>query len=126
MPSSPSPGKIGLNKAATATGHDVHFSGVLISSSHHDGAKLLNQALDRHHGGAINRFGRARTPTKCSLWRDAVEAGQNPGGYWGAEPLPRPMREVFSEVDMLSHLIGAAYPADVRCLRQLETVKAQL
>jgi hypothetical protein len=123
--------KLGLKEAAAASEHDLHASGVMLAGKHHDGAKLLHKALDRRHRIAINQFTRANSPNEVgALWQDAVQRGEIPGAYWAVLTHPATsdalVREVFSEVHMLSHLVGAANRADIRRLRQLETENADL
>jgi hypothetical protein len=124
-------GKIGLKEAATASEHDVHASGVLVAGKHRDGAKLLHKALDRRHRLAISRFDKAKSVEEVrALWRKCVQAGDIPAAYWAALTHPEAndalVREIFTEVHMLSHLVGAANRADIRRLRQLETDNAAL
>jgi hypothetical protein len=123
--------KLCFSEAATATDHELHATGVLIAGKHNDSAKLLHKALDRRHRVAINRFARAKSMNEVrTLWQEAVQAGEIPGAYWAAltHPLTNDalVREVFSEVHMLSHLVGAANRADIRRLRQLEAENADL
>jgi hypothetical protein len=123
--------KLSINEAATATEHELHASSVLIAGKHTESAKLLHKALDRRHRVAINRFARAKSVSEVrALWEEAVQAGEIPGAYWAAltHPLTNDalVREVFSEVHMLSHLVGAANRADIRRLRQLEAENAGL
>lgn len=123
--------KLGLKEATTASEHDLHASGVLLASQRHGGAKLLHKALDRRHHISINQFGKAKTPEGvCALWQGAVRRGEIPGAYWAALTHPATndslLRDVFAEVHMLSHLVGAANRADIRRLRQLESEKAEL
>ena len=123
--------KLGLKEAETATEHDLHKSGVLFAGKRHDGAKMLQKALDRKHRLAVNQFGRARTPDEVrSSWQDAAQRGEIPGAYWAALTHPATndalVREISAEVHMLSHLVGAANRADIRRLRQLEAENAEL
>jgi hypothetical protein len=123
--------KLGLKEAAIASEHDLHASGVMLAGKHHDGAKLLHKALDRRHRVAINQFARAKGLNEVrALWQEAVQRGEIPGAYWAALTHPATndalVREVFSEVHMLSHLVGAANRADIRRLRQLEAENADL
>jgi hypothetical protein len=124
-------GKLGLPQAENATEHDVHASGVLLAGKRHGGAKLVQRALDRKHRVAINQFARAKTICEVrALWREAVQRGEIPGAYWAALTHPATndilVREIFAEVHMLSHLVGAANRADIRRLRQLEAENAAL
>jgi Uncharacterized protein conserved in bacteria (DUF2325) len=124
-------GKLGLNETGTATEHDLHASGVLLAAKRHDGAKLLQKELDRKHRVAINQFARVKTTNEVrALWQEAVQRGEIPGAYWAALTHPATndalVREIFSEVHMLSHLVGAANRADIRRLRRLEAENGEL
>ncbi len=86
---------------------------------------------DRRRRVAISQFERAKSIGEVrALWQDAMQRGEIPGAYWAALTHPATndalMREVFSEVHMLSHLVGAANRADIRRLRQLEAENAEL
>jgi len=123
--------KLGRREATTSSEHDLHASGVLLANQRNGGAKLLHKALDRRHRISINHFNRAKTTQAVrAAWKEAVQRGEIPGAYWAALTHPATgdglVREIFAEVHMLSHLVGAANRADIRRLRQLETDKAEL
>jgi hypothetical protein len=123
--------KIGRKEVIGASDHDVHASAVLVAGKHHEGAKLLHKVLDRRHKVAISQFDKAKTTAEVrELWREASERGDIPGAYWAALSHPACndalVREIFAEVHMLSHLVGAANRVDIRRLRQLETENAEL
>jgi Uncharacterized protein conserved in bacteria (DUF2325) len=123
--------KLGLKEATTASEHDVHASGVLIASRRHGGAKQLHKALDRRHRLSINQFDKAKTTEEVrASWKEAMQRGEIPGAYWAALTHPATndvlLRDIFADVHMLSHLVGAANRADIRRLQQLETEKAEL
>jgi len=123
--------KLGRKEVIGASEHDVHASAVLVAGKHQDGAKLLHKALDRRHRIAISQFDKAKTLAEVrALWREASDRGDIPGAYWAALTHPacddRLVQEIFAEVHMLSHLVGAANRADIRRLRQLEQEKAEL
>ena len=72
-------GKLGLKEATTASEHDVHASGVLITSRRHGGAKLLHKALDRRHRLLINQFDKAKTTEEVrASWKEAMQRGETP------------------------------------------------
>jgi hypothetical protein len=123
--------KLGRTSAPDATEHDMHASAVLLAGKRHDGAKLLHKTLDRRHRAAIGKFDQAKTVQEVrSLWQEALKRGDVPGAYWAALTHPACnhalVREIFAEVHMLSHLVGASNRADIRRLRQLENDKAAL
>jgi hypothetical protein len=111
--------------------HDLHRRGVALAGQRDGAAKLLHKALDRKHRTLIARFDRAGTVDEVRAeWRDAVKRGDIPGGYWAAMTHPAAndalVREIFGEVHMLSHLVGAANRADIRRLAELEAENDQL
>jgi hypothetical protein len=123
--------KLGQKDAATASEHDLHASGVVIAGQRHNGAKLLHKTLDRRHRVSINQFDKAKTAEEVrATWKGALQRGDIPGAYWAALSHPATnealLREIFADVHMLSHLVGAANRADIRRLRQLENTNAEL
>jgi hypothetical protein len=111
--------------------HDLHGQGVLMAGLRDQRGKLLQKALDRRHRAAIARFERAGTVDEVrALWREAARQGAIPGAYWAAMTHAATndalIREIFGEVHMLSHLVGAANRADIRRLGELETENAGL
>ena len=123
--------KLGRDDWTTASEHDLHASAVLIAAQRHEGAKLLHKALDRRYRVSINQFDRAKTPEEVrAVWKDAVQRGDIPGAYWATLTHPATnnalLREIFGDVHMLSHLVGAANRADIRRLRQLEEANIEL
>ena len=80
---------------------------------------MLQRALDRRHRSAVAEFGRARTTEDLkALWAAAVQRAEIPGAYWAVLTHPRAteklVQDVFAEVHILSHLVGAANRADIR------------
>jgi hypothetical protein len=123
--------KLGRDEATTASEHDLHASAVVVAAQRHEGAKLLHKALDRRYRAAINQFDRAKTPEEVRrVWKEAVQRSDIPGAYWASLTHPATnhalLKEIFAEVHMLSHLVGAANRADIRRLRQLEETNAEL
>jgi hypothetical protein len=111
--------------------HDLHGQGVLLAGLRDGRAKLLHKALDRRHRVALSRFDQAGSADEVrTLWRQAVKQGEIPGAYWAAITHPATdgalIREIFGEVHMLSHLVGAANRADIRRLSELEAENAAL
>ena len=106
-----------------ASDHDLHGQGVLLANLRDGRGKLLHKALDKRHRLVIGRFEKAKTIDEVrALWRHAVKQGDIPGGYWAALTHPATndalIREIFGEVHMLSHLVGAANRADIRRLER--------
>ena len=123
-------GKAGIVSDGTSE-HDLHGQGVLLAGQRDGAAKLLHKALDKRHRLAINQFEKTGTVDDVrALWREAVKRGDIPGAYWAAlthrATTDALVREVFGEVHMLSHLVGAANRADIRRLSALEAENAEL
>ena len=124
-----------LIKAGLATDgvsdHQLHGQGVLLAAQRDSAAKLLNKALDKRHKTAINQFAKAKTASEVrALWAEAAKRGEIPGAYWAALTHPAAdedvIRDVFGEVHMISHLVGASNRADIRRLNELETENVAL
>ena len=124
-----------LSKAGMATDgasdHDLHGQGVLLANLRDGRGKLLHKALDKRHRLVIGRFDKAKTIDEVrTLWRDSVKQGDIPGAYWAALTHAATndalIREIFGEVHMLSHLVGAANRADIRRLGELEAENVAL
>ncbi len=123
-------GKIGPVEPG-ASDHELHGRGVSLAGRRDGAAKMLHKALDRRHRAAISRFEKAATPDEVrATWREAMKQGDVPGGYWAAMTHPATndslIREIFGEVHMLSHLVGAANRADIRRLAALEAENGRL
>lgn len=117
--------RLGVVDAETSSDHELHNVAVEISRRPEDGGKFLQKALDRRHAGAINQFAKAKdSDAIAALWQRAQKQGDIPGAYWAllTHPLTNEtlVKQAFSDVHMLSHLVGAANRADIRRLRQLE------
>ena len=123
--------KVGLPGAHKETDHELHSRAVLLAGRKDHASKLLQKALDRRHRSAIGQFAKARDPEGLrALWASAVQRADIPGAYWAILTHPQAtedlVRDVFGEVHMLSHLVGAANRADIRRLRELESENAAL
>jgi hypothetical protein len=117
--------RLNVKGAEEADEHQVHVLGVMLASRREAGAKLLQRALDRRHGLSIKQYTRAKSEAALlELWNESVRNGEIPGAYWALLSHPfatdAVVKRAFSDVHMLSHLVGAANRADIRRLRQLE------
>lgn len=111
--------------------HLLHTIAVSAAGQHGLVAKQLQKALDRRHASALLQFRDAEGIEELRRrWQDSRKAGDIPGGYWAVLTHPQTddvlLREVFGDVHMLSHLVGAANRADFRKLHELEEAKATL
>ena len=123
--------RLKVQGAEIADDHDLHILGVLLAGRAKAGAKHLHKALDRRHQPSLNQFAKAKdTAAVAALWEEALGRGDIPGAYWALLTHPAAtdamVKDVFGQVHMLSHLVGAANRADIRRLRQLEEDNAAL
>lgn len=93
--------------------------------------KYLQKYLDKKYRREIRSF--LRTDDEAELrrmWRQRAEAGDVPGPFWALVSHPaaseRLLREIYGEVHMLSHRVGAANRADLAKLSRLEDRLAEL
>lgn len=110
---------------------DVHHEAVRLATERPDVAHALNKVLDRRHESAVQRYGRVKdAETLARLWQESLQAGEVPGAYWALLTHRRTTvelrQQVFGDVHMLSHLVGAANRADVRRLVAIEEENAAL
>lgn len=111
--------------------YEVHTGMIRLASQERSVAKALTKLLDRKHAAILNRFRRAAdAATLEALWHAAVERGEVSGACWAVMSHPAATDElrsqVFGEIHMLSHQIGAAARADLRRIHVLERDKAAL
>ena len=88
-------------------------------------AKLLQRFLDRKYRKDLRAFLRVENPGQLRrMWRERADAGDVPGPFWALMSHPGAplalVREVYGEVHMLSHRVGAANRADLARLAGLE------
>ena len=122
--------RFGDSDARAASDHDLHGRGVYAASRRDEGGKLLNKALDKRHETAIRRFAKAATVDALrALWKQSLDQGDISGPYWAFLTQPatdaRLAQDVFGDVHMLSHQVGAAARLDIARLRRLEADLAE-
>lgn len=95
-------------------------------------AELIQRWLEKRHAEAIRRFGRAKDKGAVLFaWREALAQGQDiAGALWAAWTHPlldgEDAKEIFGDIHMLSHQVGASARADLRQLEQLTQENASL
>jgi hypothetical protein len=90
-----------------------------------DGGKFLNKTLYKRHETAIRRFNKATSAAELrARWALALDQRDIAGPYWALLTHPatdsKLVQDVFGDVHMLSHQVGAAARLDIARLRQLE------
>jgi hypothetical protein len=110
---------------------ELHEQGVTAAGRHDDVGRSIHKALDRRHYAVVRKFGRAGDAAQLrGLWLEAKQHGDLPGAYWATLTHPAAtdllVHEVFGEVHMLSHLVGAANRTALSRLAELDEEKADL
>ena len=124
-------GKAGFRVGPSATEHDVHSCFVRFASEPGRVAKAMQKLLDRKHRSAIERFRAMKSEAELrAFWGESLAKGDVSGPYWALMTHPlaseRLMVDVFGDVHMLSHLLGASNRADIRRLNALERERQEL
>lgn len=123
--------RCGLDEAEMS---DYTLHTVVVGSCAENGdiARRIQRFLDERHGATIARFGRVRgEPAVLALWREAmVGGGDVAAALWAAWNHPDlgedGGKEIYGDIHMLSHQVGAAARADLRRLDQLAQHNARL
>jgi hypothetical protein len=123
--------RAGVAGADRADEHELHAMGVTLAGNARPGGKLLQKALDQRYRAAINQLAPLSTSEALlAAWVAAQRRGDIPGAFWAVLTHPAATdavtKKAFSDVHMLSHLVGAANRADIRRLRELEEDNAAL
>lgn len=123
--------KFGDASLARAGDHTIHTEAVRCASRRDGLGRMLGKTLERKFKATIAQVGRATDVAGLrQMWLDAMANGDIPGAYWAVLTHPAAtndfVREAFSDVHMLSHLVGAANRADIRRLQELERSKEEL
>lgn len=109
----------------------LHVEAVSVSCTRNPASEAMQKLLDRKFERYLRRFEKARSPDEVRvLWRQHLEQGEVPGGMWTALACKAADREsrqqVYADVHMLSHQVGAGQAADLRRLEWLEREQARL
>ncbi|MDR3437900.1 DUF2325 domain-containing protein [Telmatospirillum sp.] len=123
--------KLDITLPMGSSGYNLHASMVHLASQNHRIAKALTKCLDHRHTATINRFAKAGATTELAdLWTQALEKGDVASAAWAVMSHPQAddnlRKQVFQDVHMLSHQVGAAARADLRQIYRLEREKADL
>ena len=103
----------------------IHSILVRESATKNTVSVLLNKCLNKKYDSSIKIFQRCNSAEEIrDLWRESFDAGNIPGPYWAALSHPDIDYEVtikiYSDVHMLSHLVGSSNRADIARLSELE------
>lgn len=109
----------------------LHVEAVSVAGERNSASAVLHKTLERKHALAIKAFDQAKdAPSVAALWRQHLERGQVAGALWAVMTHKAASAEtrsqVYGDVHMLSHQVGAGLAADARRLAFLEGEVARL
>jgi hypothetical protein len=114
-----------------ASDYELHGCFVTLAKRPERPAKIVQKFLDRKFMRQMKRFAKAEGDDQLwSLWTEMADAGDIPGAFWAvmrhqgaSEKL---LAQIYGEVHMLSHLVGASTRADLRRLAETQAKVEQL
>ncbi len=133
-----------MRKLAARAGFDeremndytLHVAMVGSCDSRSEIAELIQRYFEKRYAVAIQRFARVKGEAAVmALWREALAAGNDIAGAlwacWSHADLDADLdtdggKEIYGDIHMLSHQVGAAVRADLRRLEQLKQENHQL
>jgi len=117
--------RIHLALPREATDYEVHGAFVTLAKRPERPARVVQKYLDRKFKRQMKRFSKAKGDAEIwALWAEMADAGDIPGAFWavmrhqGASQSL--LAQVYGEVHMLSHLVGASTRAELRRLAETE------
>ncbi len=108
-----------------ASDYELHGCFVTLAKRADRPAKIVQKYLDKKFYRQMKRFAKAETDEQIwALWSEMADAGDIPGAFWsvmrhqGASE--KVLAQIYGEVHMLSHLVGASTRADLRRLAETQ------
>jgi len=103
----------------------LHVEAVSASCTRNSTAKAMHKLLERKYARWVKLFDKARTDEDVrKLWDEHLDRGEVAGPMWAALTHKaigkETSRQIYGEVHMLSHQVGAGLAADARRLGFLE------
>lgn len=109
----------------------LHVEAVSISCTRNPVSEAMHKLLDRKFDLYVQRFDKARDEDEVrTLWKQHLEQGEVAGAMWAAlthkASGKQSRQDIYADVHMLSHQIGAGQAADLRRLEWLDREHARL
>jgi hypothetical protein len=119
----------------TVPGYSVDYQlhGLFVKEAEHDNkpGKMLNKLLDKRHALSIRKVRAMKEEYELrDFWAKSLDDGDIPGPYWAVLSHPSNSEELgeqmFADVHMLSHLVGASNQANISKLQEVQEHIADL
>jgi hypothetical protein len=123
--------EMGLGDPSQLSDYEIHTRFVGHAAEKGPVSQRMQGLLDRQYRGALRRYRRLREGKELRRqWRTDVAEGRIAGAFWAlvshpATPLDLAY-EVYGEIHMLSHKVGAGVRAEQRRVAELERDNRQL
>lgn len=109
----------------SAGDYEAHVTVVSHCKSRNPVSEAVQKALDRRHALWVGRFAKAKSETAArEVWNAALERGEAAGALWGVASCraatPELTQQVYEDIHMLSHQVGAGVRADLMRVAELE------
>lgn len=103
----------------------MHVEAVNYANSHNSVSEAIHKILERKYRAQILRFNQAGSDDEIlATWQEHYAQGEVAGALWAAITHPqssaRTQQQVFADVHMLSHQLGAGLAANARQQAKLE------
>lgn len=120
-----------LGAVDVSNAYEMHVTAVNRVSDRNAMSEAIHKHLDRKFRLCLLAFDKAHTDAEVmTLWREHLARGEVAGALWAAVThraiSAASEQEVFTEIHMLSHQLGAGQAADNRRLSRLEKENAEL
>ncbi len=117
--------KVGVTVPVNATEYDIHSKFVMLVHSNSSVAAYIQKYLNKKYRKQVNRCKPLATPEALlDFWDSAMADGNVAGAYWTVLTHPfatdNVVEQVFGEVHMMGHQVGASNRVDMRRLVDLE------
>jgi hypothetical protein len=122
--------KLGVERSRDLTDAGIHHHAVLLAGRT-EFSKFFDKVLDKKFAASIKRTSVCRDAVELrAAWNEYVSKGQVGAGYWVVLTHhaidAKLSKDMFDEVHLLSHLVGATTRAGIGRIRALEQLNAAL
>ncbi len=109
----------------------LHVEAVSLSCSRNEAAEAMQKVLESKFNLDVTRFNRLKNDAEVlAQWKSCLERGEVAGPMWAALShklaSAETRRQVYADMHMLSHQVGAGQAADLRRLEWLQREHASL
>jgi hypothetical protein len=110
--------------------YELHVAAVHLCDERNFAARTMHKYLDRKYQPACHKFASVRGDAAVrALWQECLARGEVAGPMWAAlthrDTDPSTRQQIYADIHMLSHQVGARQAADARRLKHLEQAERE-